>query len=110
MPQREEIPKIVGIAIAKSPKLVLKLSWRYLKTKKQAQRAERTFKRRLVAAGIDPETARELADKYSSTVSIRHFMKELGVPGRIFNGNDSADDAEGADGDDGNNGNAGAGP
>ncbi len=87
MPKREEIPKIVGIAIAKSPKLVLKLSWRYLKAKKQAQRAETIFRRRLEASGMDPETAAELADRYASTVSIRHFMKELGVPSRVFNGN-----------------------
>lgn len=95
MPQRDDIPKIVGIAIAKSPMLVLKLSWRYLKAKKQAQRAERTFRRRLEAAGIDPGTAAELAEKYASTVSIRHFMKELGVPGRIFNGDNGHDGPEG---------------
>jgi hypothetical protein len=86
MPSREEIPKIVGIALAKSPKLVLKLSWRYLRAKKAAQRAERTFRRRLEASGMDPETAAELADKYASTVSLRHLMKEIGA-GRILNGN-----------------------
>ena len=87
MPSREEIPKIVGIALAKSPKLVLKLSWRYLRAKKKAQRAERTFRGRLQASGMDPETAEELADRYASTVSIRHIMKELGISDKVFNGN-----------------------
>jgi hypothetical protein len=86
MPQRDDIPKIVGIAIAKSPKLLLRISWRYLRAKKQAQRAETIFRKRLEATGMDPETATQLADKYASTVSLRHIMKELGVPGRAFNG------------------------
>ena len=86
MTERDDIPKIVGIAIAKSPKLVLKISWRYLKAKKRAQRAERTFRKRLEATGMDPDMAAQLADTYGSTVSLRHFMKELGVPGIAFNG------------------------
>ena len=86
MPERDDIPKIVGIAIAKSPKLVLKISWRYLKAKKKAQRAERIFKKRLEASGVDAGTADQLADMYASTVSLRHIMKNLGVPGIVFNG------------------------
>ncbi len=87
MPGREELPKIVGVVIAKSPKLLLKLSWRYLKMKKRAQRAERTFRQQMEASGMDPETAARLAERYTSTVSIRHLLKETGIPGRIFGNN-----------------------
>jgi hypothetical protein len=78
------MPKLLAIVLAKSPKLLLKLSWRYLKIKKQAQRAEKAFRRRLEASGMDHETATRLAEKYSSTVSLRHMMKELGIPGSVF--------------------------
>ena len=86
MPSREEMPKIIGIVLAKSPKLVLKISWRYLKAKKKAQRAEAVFRKRLKARGMEPETIEKLAQKYSSTVSLRAIMKEIGIPGIAFNG------------------------
>ena len=85
MPSREEMPKLLAVVLAKSPKLLLKVSWRYLKIKKQAQRAEVAFRRRLEASGMDHGTATRLAEKYSSTVSLRHMLKEFGFPGSIFN-------------------------
>ena len=56
MPRREELPKLLGIVLSKSPKLLLKLSWRYLKVKKQAQRAEKAFRQQLEGGGVDSET------------------------------------------------------
>ena len=85
MPSREEMPKLVAIAIVKSPKLLLKLSWRYLRMKKRAQRAEVTFRRRLEASGMDRETASRLAERYTSTASLRKMLKEIGIPGKVFN-------------------------
>ncbi len=85
MPRREELPKLLGIVLSKSPKLLLKLSWRYLKVKKQAQRAEKAFRQQLEGGGMDPETAARLAEKYSSTVSLRQLIKEFGIPGRGMN-------------------------
>lgn len=82
MPRREELPKLLGIVLSKSPKLLLKLSWQYLKVKKQAQRAEKAFYQQLVDGGMDPETAARLSEKYSSTVSFRQLMKEFGLPGK----------------------------
>lgn len=86
MPRREEIPKLVGIVLAKSPKVVLKLSWRYLKAKKKAQRAEAIFIKRMEATGMDRETAKKLAERYTSTVSLRKMIKELGIPGSVMKG------------------------
>ncbi len=86
MPRREEIPKIVGVVLAKSPKVILKLSWRFLKAKKKAQRAEVIFKKRMVASGMDRETAKKLAERYTSTVSLRKMVKELGIPGSVMKG------------------------
>jgi hypothetical protein len=86
MPSREEMPKIIGIVLAKSPKLVLKLSWRFLKAKKRAQRAEAVFRRKLAGKGMDQQSIDRLAEMYSSTVSLRAMMKELGMPGSALNG------------------------
>ena len=91
MPRREEIPKIIGIAIAKSPKLVLKISWRYLKAKKRAQRAEAIFIKKMQATGMDRESAEKLAERYTSTVSLRYLLKEIGVPAIALNGKKSND-------------------
>ncbi|UCC92415.1 MAG: hypothetical protein JSW25_07005 [Thermoplasmata archaeon] len=87
MPDREEIPKLVATVLAKSPVLLLKVSWRYLRMKKRAQRAERTFRQRLEASGMDRETAARFAETYGSAVSIRKLLKETGIPGRVFGGN-----------------------
>ncbi len=85
MPRREELPKLLGVFLYKSPKMLLKISWRYLKVKKQAQRAEKAFRQQLEDGGMDPEAAARLAEKYSSTVSLRQLMKEVGAPGQIMN-------------------------
>ena len=92
MPTREEMPKLIGIILAKSPKLILKVSWRYLKAKKMAQRAEAVFRKRLKAKGMDQETIDKLAEKYSSTISLRAMMKQIGGPGALFSGNNGKHD------------------
>ncbi len=86
MPNREDIPRLVGTVIAKSPKLVLKIGLRYLRAKKKAQRAEAIFRGRLEAAGMDPQEVERLAEMYSSTVSLRQLMRQMGVPGKVLNG------------------------
>ena len=85
MPRREELPKLLGVVLYKSPKMLLKISWRYLKVKKQAQRAEKAFRQQLEDGGMDPKAAARLAEKYSSTASLRQLMKEAGVPGQVMN-------------------------
>ncbi|NOQ53474.1 MAG: hypothetical protein GQ558_02580 [Thermoplasmata archaeon] len=85
MPRREELPKLLGVVLYKSPKLLLKVSWRYLKVKKQAQRAEKAFRQQLEDGGMDPEAAARLAEKYGSTASLRQMIKEAGVPGQVMN-------------------------
>jgi hypothetical protein len=87
MTNREELPKLIGIVMAKSPKLLLKLSWRYLKMKKRAQRAEKQFRKRLEASGMDPEVAARFAEKYGSTASIRQLIQEFGFPRKMFGDN-----------------------
>ncbi len=92
MPTREEMPKLIGIVLSRSPKVVLKVSWRYLRAKKKAQRAEKVFRRRLRDRGMDEGSIDRLAEMYISTVSLRSMMKELGIPGPVFSGDDGTGD------------------
>lgn len=92
MPTREEMPRLVGIVLSKSPKAILKISWRYLRAKKKAQRAEKVFRKRLRDGGMDEGSIDRLAERYISTVSLRVMMKELGIPGRVFGGDDGPRD------------------
>jgi hypothetical protein len=89
LPINEEVQQYVTLAITKGPKVALKLGWRFLKVKKKAQRAEAIFRRRLVASGLDPETAQRLTDRYGSTVSVRSILQTIRFRGRALdNGNE----------------------
>jgi hypothetical protein len=88
MPPTDDLRRTIGVVLAKSPRIILKVGWRYLRVKKKAQRAEIQFRKKLMASGMDQETAYKLADKYASTVSIRQFLKQFGFPRRTF-GNDN---------------------
>jgi hypothetical protein len=76
--------KYVRLALTKAPKIVLKIGWRYLKVKRKARKAETIFRKRLLAGGMDPESAARLAEDYASTVSIRQIITTMGVPGKAL--------------------------
>ncbi len=80
MPDREDMPRIVGIVLSRSPRIILRTGWRYLKAKKQAQRAERLFRQRLEGQGLGPEAVDRLTEMYISNISLRVIMKDLALP------------------------------
>ena len=92
MPNREEMPRLVGIVLSKSPKIILRTGWRYLKAKKQAQRAERVFRRRLEGQGLDPDAIDRLSEMYISNVSLRVLMKDIAFPAMRRRGDNGHDD------------------
>ena len=88
MPPTDEMRRTIGVVLAKGPRVVLKIGWRFLRVKKKAQRAEIQFRKKLMASGMDREMAYRLADKYASTVSIRQLLQQFGFPRWTFdNGN-----------------------
>ena len=87
MPRRDDVPRYVALALSKAPGAALRVGWSWLRVKKKAQRAEKLFRKRLEAAGMEKELARRLAERYASTVKLRKLMREFGVSGGILNGN-----------------------
>lgn len=81
MPPKDDPMKYVAMAVAKGPKIALKLGWQYLRIKKRAQRAEKVFRKKLLAAGLEKETAERLAERYASTVRLKELLRTIGVPG-----------------------------
>lgn len=84
MPPNGEVSKYIGVAIAKGPKVMVKIGWRFLKVKRKARKAETLFKRRLIDGGMDPGSAAHLAEAYGSTVSIRQLLQTMGIPGKAL--------------------------
>ena len=56
--------KMFGIFFPKLPSLTIRLGATFLRFKKNAQRAEKAFKKELLNQGIDKQTASELTKKY----------------------------------------------
>jgi hypothetical protein len=51
-----------------------KVGINYLRMKRAARRAERSFYRELVRSGLPPQEAKGLADEYGSAISIRSLV------------------------------------
>ena len=68
--------KIFSMIFTSMPSLLFRLGGTYLRFKKEAQKAEKIFKRELIKHGIDKKIAEELAKIYSQSSNIRHFFHE----------------------------------
>ena len=62
-------------AAALAPFMAMRLSGSYLRMKRQAKRARRTFYRELAATGMSPRDAGRLADEYASAASLRTVLR-----------------------------------
>ena len=62
-------------AAALAPFMALRLSGSYLRMKRQAKRARRTFYRELTVTGMSPRDAGRLADEYASAASLRTVLR-----------------------------------
>ena len=77
MPSRDDVRKYVGIVLTKAPVLIFMLGIKYLKIKRRARKAEKTFRKRLLASGVDRDVADRLSEQYGSTVSIREMLSNF---------------------------------
>jgi hypothetical protein len=66
---------IVYVA-AMVPSLLWHLGWAYLRMRRRANREGRFFYRALVKKGVPREVAVELANEYSSSISLTKFIRE----------------------------------
>jgi len=82
--ERTDILKLVGTVGTHAPALVLKLGMSYLKMKRNARKASRTFVRELERGGMPSEMARRLGDEYGTEISLRKLISSGG--GTILQG------------------------
>jgi len=74
--QRDRRPiKMFGILLPSLPSLMIRLSGTFLRFKKNAQRAEKVFKKELIKQGIDKQTANELTERYIEGSRLSNFIQ-----------------------------------
>lgn len=79
--KRPDIPKIVAAVGVKVPMLVVRLGVSYLRLKRRANRASRTFVAELESGGMPSDYARKLGQAYGSDISVRKFLSQTGAGG-----------------------------
>lgn len=69
-------------AVALGPSVGLKVTVSFLKMKRAARRAEKSFYHELLRSGLPREEAKDLALEYGSAVSVRNLISGLtgGLP------------------------------
>ncbi len=73
---REGREAIVYIAAA-VPLLIWRLSFAYLRMRRRAKKEGRLFYSALLRDGVPREQAKELADLYSSSISLTQMIREM---------------------------------
>jgi hypothetical protein len=78
--RKEDLPKILATIGWTVPPMAFRLGVKYLRMKRQSQRAARRFRAGLESGGMPPELASRLADTYSVDLSIHKMLRGLGIP------------------------------
>lgn len=69
--------KILGKMLPSIPSLMFRLSGTFLKFKKNANKAEKIFRKELRKQGIDKETAKELTEIYMQASHLRNYIQNF---------------------------------
>jgi hypothetical protein len=67
---------LIGAAMA--PPLIWRIGIAYLRMKRRSRRAEKTFRKALLAGGVPESYAKQLTNEFSSYLSIRQLLKGIG--------------------------------
>jgi hypothetical protein len=85
MPSNEGM-KTAAVAMSRMPKLGIKFLVTFMKFKRRTRKSAKVFRRSLVRSGMDRQQAKELAEAYEVTFSVRKLIKEGDfLPSNIFN-------------------------
>lgn len=79
--QRPDIPKIMATVGVKIPMLAVRLGVSYLRLKRRANKASKTFVAELESGGMPSDYARKLGQAYGSDISVRKFLNQTGAGG-----------------------------
>ena len=74
-----ELP--LGI-LARIPRLVISLSFSYLKLKRSVRKSARKMRKGLIKGGMSRSQAKQLTMRYEESVSIRKFVKGSVLKGK----------------------------
>ncbi len=66
--------RVLGALLPYLPSLMLRLGGSFLRLKRDAKKAGRTFQKELLRQGIDEGTAAELTEIYLESSSIKQYM------------------------------------
>jgi hypothetical protein len=69
--------KLFGIILPSIPSLMFRLSGNFLRFKRQANKAGKTFKKELIKQGIDEKTANEFTSIYMESSHIRNYIQGI---------------------------------
>ena len=69
--------KMFGIFFPKLPSLTIRLGATFLRFKKNAQRAEKAFRKELINQGIDKQTAKDLTERYMEGSKLSNFIQTI---------------------------------
>ena len=69
--------KLFGLILPSMPSLILRLSGTFLRVKRDANKAGRVFKKRLIEQGLDKKTATDLTEIYLESSHIRKYIQGL---------------------------------
>lgn len=69
--------KLFSMMLSSMPSLLFRLGRTYLRFRKEAQRAERIFKKELIKQGIDKNIADDLSKIYSEGSNIKIFFRNF---------------------------------
>ena len=74
--------KMFGILLPSLPSLTIRLGATFLSFKKNAQRAEKVFRKELINQGLDKQTANDLTEKYMEGSKIQRFFLNNALNGK----------------------------
>ena len=69
--------KLFGIMLPSMPSLMFRLSGIFLRFKRDANKAGKVFRKKLIEQGIDKKTATELTEIYMESSHIRKYLQGL---------------------------------
>ena len=74
--------KLFGILLPSLPSLTIRLGATFLRFKKNAQKAEKVFRKELISQGLDKQTANDLTEKYMEGSKIQRFFLNNALNGK----------------------------
>ena len=69
--------KLFGIMLPSMPSLMFRLSGTFIRFKRDANKAGKVFRKKLIEQGIDKKTATELTEIYMESSHIRKYLQGL---------------------------------